>query len=117
MPAEYDLELERGDNTPVVIRLKTKNSEGTLVPVNLSGSEMVLMIWWRGGSIMKTTADNGMTLNGPAGETTWVPTVDETLNLPKGKIADWEFERRVPGGEQRTYIRGKVTASGGRGDA
>lgn len=89
-------------------------------PFDLTGSAIVLTIKWRNWSLIKSTADGGLVTENTEVEGAtvpvvyWTPTLEETRQIPLGRVADYEVERRVPGGEERTYVKGKVIGMGGK---
>lgn len=105
-----DFEVWRGNSYRVV---------GWHFPFDLTGSEFTLTIKWRNWSLSKSTADGGLVVENTEieGETVpvvyFTPTVEESRQIPLGRVADYEVERRVEGGEQRSYVSGKVIGRGG----
>lgn len=108
---KYDLNIVRGNSRPFLFRLLDVNSD----PVDLSDSEIVLGIKWKDGNLQFSSADvaSGLTLDAVNGEVTWTPAIEDTLSLPAGRVAKYEMERRVTGGEERSFLMGYLIAEGG----
>jgi hypothetical protein len=108
--SHINFEIRQGNSYRVV---------GWQFPFDITGSEIVLTIKWPGGSIEKSTSDGGLAvegteINGVAVPIVyWTPTVAESREIPIGPVARYEIERRVPGGEQRTYVEGFVIGKSG----
>jgi hypothetical protein len=93
----------RGNSFSVGLNFKTKFGS-TLVPLDLTGSELVFRAGWEGGSFRKTTAETGFTIDNAAlGQTTLELTFAETRLLPQGSVRV-EVERRI-GGKQTSIYR------------
>lgn len=78
-------------------------------PLNLAGGDLVLVVKWRGGSLQRSTADGGLTMDAPNGVLTWSYTPAESRLLPAGRVTRYEIERRE-GDMQRTWVAGYVNA-------
>lgn len=104
-----DFEVWRGNSYRVI---------GWNFPFDLTGSEIVLTIKWRKWSLVKSTSDGGLLIEDTVleGESAPVvyfePTIEESRQIPPGRLADYEVERRIDG-EERTYVTGKVIGKGG----
>src|SRR4051794_3708093 len=113
MTTESDLEFNRGNTTAVRWRLKTRDQKGNLVPLDLSGSIMRLIIKWRDTESLQKRSDDGTLLvDLPTAEITWQPTMQEANSLPTGRVATYKLDRIITGGEVKTCVRGYVNVDG-----
>ncbi len=115
-PGTYDFTVRRGGSTPLAIRLKTEDANGVRTPLDLAGSTFVLTVVWPEGSLRKSSADGGLTLDPANGEIVWQPVPAETRLIPEGRIAQYEWERRLPGGRQSIVLAGHLIGQGGIND-
>lgn len=105
-----DFEVWRGNSYQVV---------GWAFPFAIAADEIILKITWPDGGLTKSTASGGLTVvNGTIDGVVqpvvyWTPSVAESRLIPLGREAKYELERRVAGGEQRTYASGYVIGVGG----
>ena len=115
-PGTYDFTVRRGGSTPLAIRLKTEDANGIRTPLDFAGSTFVLTVVWPEGSLRKSSADAGLTLDPANGEIVWRPLPAETRLIPEGRIARYEWERRLPGGRQSIVLAGHLIGQGGIND-
>lgn len=108
LPANFDIDLIRGNNTLHEFRILVDN-----VAMNLTGDTWILSIVWSRGALRKSTATGDMTLQPTLGIIQWQPVLAETRRIPSDGSARFELERRAAGGEQRTYLTGKMIGNGG----
>lgn len=102
---------------PIIVRL----------PFDCTGDDWVLRIVWADGSLRKAVTSSpgaallALTNVTVAGVIKWqvdcTLTVLETRAMPIGPVAvQYELERRAAGGEQLTYLEGRLIISTGVND-
>lgn len=117
-PARYDFLGKQGNTLPIVVR----------VPFDCTGDDWVLCIVPLGGGVLRKAVLSSpgvsllaLTNISSGGNTKWqiscTLSAAETRSMPVGTGAvRYELERRSAGGEQRTYIEGRILLSVGIND-
>jgi len=91
-----DIILQRGFTQTLTFRIK----QGGAVPLDLTGSQLVLTIE-SGPSRIEYSSPGRIVIANPAsGEATLTLTSQETQSLPRGRLAGWELERRIGTGPE-----------------
>ncbi|MFO1151015.1 MAG: hypothetical protein U1E62_21785 [Alsobacter sp.] len=116
MPVQKDLSIWKGNSTPQVFRFKTRQLDGSLLPLDLTGSVLVFRAVWvdENGdpeSLRLESPNQALSVTDPAGgELVLQLGVANTRLLPTGQKARYEIERRIAG-EQRTLAYGTLKVS------
>ena len=105
MPIRQDLALWRGNNAPALV--------WTLPDDAPAGAGYFLTVE-AGGRIIASadTAAASLVLDAGAGTLSWAPSLAESRAVPPGRIATYEIEQRLDGGET-TVLFGALTGLGG----
>lgn len=110
-PPRFDIVLWTGNNAPRVI---------WRLPFDLTGSILVFTLFAARGEFVRRSDTGGLLLDlssAPAsGDVIWAYNASETRRFPRGLVGPYELERRIPGGEERTYVYGNITTIGGNND-
>ena len=109
-PAKLDIELPRGNDIALVFRLRAAEA-----PIDLGSDQFSMAVRWGSSSLVKASADGGLSLLPEAGQIRCPFTAAETKSFPEGKVARYELERQGAEG-QRTYLTGHFIATGGLSD-
>lgn len=107
-PPNYDFVVWKGNTTPLHLRFKLEDE----TPIDLTGAEIVFRAaWGSAGSIRLTSeSDAAVDMTSEAdGEVTITLSASQTRDLPKGRIARYEIERRLAG-VQTTLLHGYLDA-------
>jgi hypothetical protein len=110
MPPARVFEIWRGNSLDQHFRFLVAGAPPA--PADLTGDEIVFRIAWADGAIEKSTAvaDSGLAfVDAAIGEVALFLTVAETRQVPRGRAAKWEIERRRAGA-QTTLAFGEVIA-------
>lgn len=109
-----DTGVDRGATWSTGIGFDTGLDPSNPIPISPSGAaDIVLTIKWRHGSIVKTKATGGITVDDEEGAIFWQLSPEETARMPEGRVASYEIEFRFSSGTQETLVGGKITAYGG----
>jgi hypothetical protein len=117
-PAVDDFVLWRGNNAPPRL-WEMADDEGAFP---LLGSVFVLTVAVRGVPLFEKRSDvpgSGLVVDVAGSTVTWTPSAAESRQIPTGRLATYELERRIGAGadeEQETWIVGAITGRGGLND-
>lgn len=115
-PELYDHPVWQGNDSPLIVEISSENGfDGT-------GSDFVLTIAYKtdvviyrsstGGLIMDIVTDPATGIK--ATIVTWQCTPAMSRLLPIGRLAQYELERQVSGGEQKTLLAGYMDVHRGQ---
>lgn len=114
MPVRFDPQVWKGNTFRLPIGISTVTA-GVKSPVNLTGSSLVFLATWSGGSLRHETGDGSLTItDAVSGEAALTLSVAETRALPIGRIK-YEIERRLSG-DQTTILYGELVVTGWSND-
>jgi hypothetical protein len=108
LPTRMDIEIQRGNDVDLSFE---PTREEDAIP-GLAEHRWEFAIRWRGGSLIKSTGDDG----GIAvrdGLVICPLTEAETRRVPQGAAARYELSARDGAGLQRTWLSGIFSAKGG----
>lgn len=112
--ATYDFDVVRGDVVPVRFVLKTRDAEDVETPLDMSADDVLLEIrTYPAISLLKS--EDELTGDFAEGEVIWTPTRAQTRSISRSG-STYYLQRRVDGGEWRTYLTGKITGLRGPND-
>lgn len=112
---QYDFTLRRGDSARFGMRFLTLAEGGDRLPLDLSGSALVLTIRWPDGELICQSGGEdsaGMFIEPLQGTIICSLTPEQTSRIPQGRIAAYGLVRDVAGGERRTLLAGAVIGQG-----
>ncbi|MCX5478442.1 hypothetical protein OSH08_05470 [Kaistia geumhonensis] len=103
MTTLQDISVWRGNSLPPIEWTWADGYAGT--------AQCQLTVWRRGKRLFTVDSGAGLTIDPYGRRFIWEPTVDQSRQLPLGRLCDYELEDRV-GGEQ-TLFAGAVIGIGG----
>ena len=114
MTASYDFEIERGSTVPPVqFRL----------PLDGAGSEWRLKLRFPDDQFLALsteagtlTAENVIVDGVTKTLLTWPRTLEQSRQIPLGKVTAYELEQIEPSGGQRVWLDGYISGVGGLND-
>ena len=115
MPVQKDMAVWVGNDKTFEFVLWADSERTT--PFDLTGSEMVFLATWPGGSLRKSSSTGDVVLDFVTGRVSIPITPAESRAMPPGSRTRYEIERRIDGTET-TLIYGTVVVSdwGGNDD-
>lgn len=108
-PPTYDFPVWKGNTTPIRVRFKLEDE----TPIDLTGSTVVFRAAWGSSGAIRLVSgtDSEVDLTEAAeGEVTITLSASHTREIPKGRIARYEIERRIDG-VQTTLVYGFLNAT------
>ena len=107
MAARYDFDIWRGNNQPAV---------KFIFPFDIASSSFIMRLTIDETTYSYSSDDGDLIIDETDNSVVWPYTVEISREIPLGKNSQYELERRVSGGEQRTYLYGYITGRGGLND-
>jgi hypothetical protein len=114
-PDSGDIAIRQGNNFPP-IRWQFLSSENPDVLFPIDGKSFQLTITWAGGTIEHGTSDAApvLLIDTESSTVTWNYTVNESRQIPLGRIARYDLEARgLVGSTQSTWIAARVVVEEG----
>jgi hypothetical protein len=104
----YEHSIKQGNDCPLVVEITTPNG------FDGSGSDFVFTMNYGETSILWSVANGNLSMTVGIDPDTSLPLTAITIpftpaftrTLPVGRLTNYELERHVAGGEQKTYLEG-----------
>ena len=99
-----------GNTAPIAFKV-VRLENGVRSPVDITGCSISLKLFTpTGTALQKTDFDASVTISGPEGLFSWVPTPADALVLPKRGVMTWRLSLTFPSGDGRN-LTGKFLHS------